>query len=71
MKNISEFSEAEQRALMVDISNVLNESGAYTSLYKLLVDQAEVILHSDMENLTFDLEQFIINWIKNEDNEER
>ena len=69
MKNISEFSEAEQRALMVDISNVLNESGAYTSLYKLLVDQAEVILHSDMENLTFDLEQFIINWIKNEDNE--
>lgn len=71
MKNISEFSEAEQRALMVDISNVLNESGAYTSLYKLLVDHAEVILHSDMENLTFDLEQFIINWIKNEDNEER
>ena len=63
MKNISEFSEAEQRALMVDISNVLNESGAYTSLYKLLVDHEEVILHSDMENLTFDLEEFIINWI--------
>lgn len=69
MKNISEFSEAEQRALMVDISNVLNESGAYTALYKLLVDQAGVILHSDMENLTFDLEEFIINWIKIEDNE--
>jgi len=70
MKNISEFSEAEQRALMVDISNVLNDSGAYTALYKLLVDQAEVILHSDMENLTFDLEEFIINWIKIEDNDE-
>ena len=70
MKNISEFSEAKQRALMVDISNALNDSGAYTALYKLLVDQAEVILHSDMENLTFDLEEFIINWIKIEDNDE-
>ena len=70
MKNISEFSEAEQRALMVDISNVLNESGAYTALHKLLVDHEEVILHSDMENLTFDLEEFIINWIKNEDNDD-
>jgi len=69
MKNISEFSEAEQRALMVDISNVLNDSGAYTALYKLLVDHEEVILHSDMENLTFDLEEFIINWIKIEDDE--
>ena len=69
MKNISEFSEAEQRALMIDISNVLNDSGAYTELHKLLVDHEEVILHSDMENLTFDLEEFIINWIKIEDNE--
>jgi len=68
MKNISEFSEAEQRALMVNISNVLNDSGAYKALYKLLVGHEEVILHSDMENLTFDLEEFIINWIKFEDN---
>ena len=69
MKNISEFSESEQRELMIDISNVFNDSGAYTALHKLLVDRYEVILHSDMENLTFDLEEFIMKWIPIEDND--
>ena len=64
MRNTSEFSESEQRELMIDISNVLYDTGAYTALYKLLVDRHEVILHSDMENLTFDLEQYILNWTK-------
>jgi hypothetical protein len=39
-------------------------------LHKLLVDREEVILHSDMENLANDLEDFIFNWTQIEDNDE-
>ena len=69
MRNTSEFSESEERELTIDISNVLSDTGAYTALYKLLVDRHEVILHSDMENLTFDLEQYILNWTKVDDHD--
>jgi hypothetical protein len=69
MRNTSEFSESEEQELMTDISNVLNDTGAYTALYKLLVDRHEVILHSDMENLSFDLEQYIFNWTKVDDHD--
>jgi len=69
MRNTSEFSESEQRELTIDISNVLSDTGAYTALYKLLVDRHEVILHSDMENLTCDLEEYILNWTKVDDHD--
>lgn len=69
MRNTFEFSEDEERELIIDISNVLNDTGAYKALYKLLADRHEVILHSDMENLTCDLEQYIFNWTKIEDHD--
>ena len=48
---------------------MLNATGAYKELHKLLVDREEVILHSDMENLAEELEEFIFNWTKIEDND--
>ena len=69
MRNTSEFSESEERELTIDISNVLSDTGAYTALYKLLVDRHEVILHSDMENLACDLEEYIFNWTKVDDHD--
>jgi len=41
---------------------VLNYTGAYKELHKLLVDREEVLLHTDMENLADELEEFIFNW---------
>jgi len=69
MNNIINFNEEEKQRLVHDISNALNYVGAYDALHRLLVDRHEVILHSDIENLANDLEDFIINWIQNEDND--
>ena len=70
MNNTINFDEDQEQELVERISDVLNETGAYKELYKLLVDREEVILHTDMENLAEELEQFIFNWTKIEDNQE-
>jgi hypothetical protein len=69
MKNTINFDEDQEQELVERISDVLNETGAYKELYKLLVDREEVLLHTDMENLAEELEQFIFNWTKIEDDE--
>lgn len=69
MKNTINFSDREKQQLVERISDVLNETGAYNELHKLLVDREEVLLHTDMCNLADELEEFIFNWTQIEDNE--
>ena len=70
MNNTINYDDEQKQELIERISNVLNETGAYWELHKLLVDREEVVLHSDMENLANDLEDFIFNWTQIEDNDE-
>ena len=69
MRHTRNFSDLERVKLIERISHVLNYTGAYKELHKLLVDREEVILHTDMENLADELEDFIFNWTQIEDNE--
>ena len=69
MKYTINYDDEQRQELIERISDVLNETGAYEELHKLLVDREEVILHSDMENLANDLEDFIFNWTQIEDND--
>ena len=69
MKYTINYDDEQRQELIERISNVLNETGAYWELHKLLVDREEVVLHSDMENLANDLEDFIFNWTQIEDDE--
>tara|TARA_R100000388_G_scaffold50584_1_gene37768 strand:+ start:354 stop:557 length:204 start_codon:yes stop_codon:yes gene_type:complete len=62
MRNTINFDDQQRRELTNRISDVLNETGAYKELHKLLVDREEVLLHSDMDNLACELEDFIFNW---------
>ena len=62
MRNTINFDDGQRRELTNRISDVLNETGAYKELHKLLVDREEVLLHSDMDNLACELEDFIFNW---------
>jgi hypothetical protein len=62
MNNTINFSDEQKQELINRISDVLNETGAYDALYKLLVVSEEVMLHSDMENLAEELEEFIFNY---------
>ena len=62
MNNTINFSDLEKQKLIERISHVLNYTGAYRELQKLLVDREEVLLHSDMENLAEELEEFIFNY---------
>lgn len=55
--------------LVEKISSVLNYTGAYRELHKLLVDREQVLLHSEMENLAVDLEEFIVNWTITDDHD--
>ena len=64
MRYTIDFDDDQKLELERDISNVLNYSGAYDALYKLLVDRHAVMLHTDMENLAVDLEEFIYEWTK-------
>ena len=70
MKYTINYDDEQRQELIDRISYVLNETGAYKELHKLLVDREEVALHSDMENLANDLEEFIFNWTQIEDNDE-
>ena len=70
MNNTINYDDDQRQELIERISAVLNETGAYTELHKLLVDREEVLLHTDMENLADELEEFIFNWTKIEDNDE-
>ena len=70
MNNTINYDDEQRQELIVRISDVLNETGAYSALYKLLVDREEVLVHTDMENLAEELEEFIFNWTKIEDDEE-
>tara|TARA_R100001015_G_C4437357_1_gene32235 strand:- start:157 stop:366 length:210 start_codon:yes stop_codon:yes gene_type:complete len=69
MKYTINYDDEQRQELIERISYVLNETGAYKELHKLLVDREEVVLHSDMENLANDLEDFIFKWTQIEDNE--
>ena len=69
MNNTINFDEEEKQRLIVDISNALNYVGAYDALHKLLVDRHEVLLHSDMENLACDLEDFIFKFTQIEEHD--
>ena len=69
MNNTINYDDEQRQELIERISDVLNETGAYKELHKLLVDREEVVLHSDMENLANDLEDFIFNWTQIEDND--
>ena len=69
MRPTRDFSDLDKIKLIERISHVLNYTGAYKELHKLLVDREEVILHSEMETLAEDLEEFIFNWTQFEDNE--
>ena len=62
MRNTINFDDQQRRELTNRISDVLNETGAYIELHKLLVDREEVLLHTDMDNLACELEDFIFNW---------
>jgi len=70
MNNTINYDDEQRQELIERISDVLNDTGAYGALYKLLVVREEVLLHTDMENLAEELEEFIFNWTKIEDNEE-
>ena len=59
MNNTINYDDEQRQELIERISDVLNETGAYNELHKLLVDREEVILHSDMENLACELEDFM------------
>ena len=67
MNNTINFTDLEKQKLIERISHVLNYTGAYKELHKLLVDREEVILHSEMETLAEDLEEFIFNWTQFEE----
>ena len=67
MKNTINFTDLEKQKLIERISHVLNYTGAYKELHKLLVDREEVIRHSEMETLADDLEEFIFNWTQFEE----
>ena len=67
MRNTINFDDGQRRELTNRISDVLNETGAYKELHKLLVDREEVLLHSDMDNLACELEDFIFNWTRVEE----
>jgi hypothetical protein len=69
MRHTRNFSDLERVKLIERISHVLNYTGVYTELQKLLVDREEVILHTDMENLAEELEDFIFNWTIIKDDE--
>jgi hypothetical protein len=69
MRHTRNFSDLERVKLIERISHVLNYTGAYTELHKLLVDREEVLLHTDMENLPEELEDFIFNWTVTKDDE--
>lgn len=69
MRHTRNFSDLQRVKLIERISHVLNYTGAYTELHKLLVDREEVLLHSDMENLAEELEDFIFNWTVTEDDD--
>ena len=67
MRNTINFDDQQRRELTNRISDVLNETGAYKELHKLLVDREEVLVHSDMYNLAEELEEFIFNWTRVEE----
>ena len=67
MNNTINYDNDQRQELIERISDVLNETGAYSALHKLLVDREEVLLHTDMENLADELEDFIFNWTQIED----
>ena len=67
MNNTITFTDEQKQELINRISDVLNETGAYSALYKLLVVSEEVLLHSEMETLAEDLEEFIFNWTQFEE----
>lgn len=67
MRNTINFDDQQRRELTNRISDVLNETGAYKELHKLLVDREEVLLHTDMDNLACELEDFIFNWTRVEE----
>ena len=53
------------------ISNVLNESGAYKKLEYFLVyeDETNNFLYTDTENFAYELEEFIESWAGNKDDD--
>jgi len=67
MNNTINYDDKQRQQLINRISHVLNYTGAYKELHKLLVDREEVLLHTDMENLADELEDFIFNWTQIED----
>ena len=62
MRHTRDFSDLERQKLIERISHVLNYTGAYKEMQKLLVDREEVMLPGDMENLATELEDFIYNF---------
>ena len=69
MTNTINYDDEQRQELIERISDVLNETGAYNELHKLLVDREEVILHSDMENLACELEDFIFKFTQIEEHD--
>ena len=69
MNNTINYDDEQKQELIERISNVLNETGAYWELHKLLVDREEVVLHSDMENLADELEDFIFKFTQIEEHD--
>lgn len=67
MRYTINYDDEQRRELTNRISDVLNETGAYKELHKLLVDREEVLLHTDMNNLAYELEDFIFNWTRVEE----
>tara|TARA_Y100001938_G_C7941192_1_gene354399 strand:- start:107 stop:316 length:210 start_codon:yes stop_codon:yes gene_type:complete len=69
MNNTINYDDDQRQELIERISDVLNETGAYNELHKLLVDREEVILHTDMENLADELEDFIFKFTQIEEHD--
>ena len=69
MKWTINYDDEQRQELIERISDVLNETGAYNELHKLLVDREEVLVHSDMENLAEELEDFIFKWTQIEEHD--
>ncbi len=69
MKYTINFTDSERQKLIERISHVLNYTGAYKELHKLLVDREEELLHTDMENLADELEDFIFKFTQIEEHD--
>ena len=60
--NLNDVQYKEE--IVAQIEHILDVSGAYDSLHRLLVSREEILLYSEMPNLSVDIAEFIWNYTK-------